>query len=497
MTVTYSSEVTTSTGVGIFLKLLARWKGSIYKIVWMDLLLYLATYYCLNLLYIYGLTEQYGRRQFINIVTYFSKYGNSIPLSFVLGFYVNVVYTRWWAQYSSIPYPDNIAILIGTSIHGKDEKSRIIRRTIIRYVCVAFTLTLTMISPKAKKRFPTLHHFVQAGLLSHEEKGFIEELNKDCPTYYSKLPLAWAANIATKARSEGLIKEELSLRDILEQINAFREKCKQLWDYDWICVPLVYTQVVTLAVYLYFLFTVIGTQFIEEQTEGDTLIFSFPLMSCVEFFFYMGWLKVAESLINPFGEDDDDFEVVWMIDRHLQVGYLLVDKLHNEHPKLAKDYHWDQTAPSQLPFTVASQRYMNEHPVESTFKINVQKGDQDLIFRDDMANLEEPGLLVNSHGRSGFKKFFSRRKSDPGYLLKRVAIQDGHAPEAGNDWHELNTLEAETNASGSREQISDEEQFNSLRNSRLENRRETILKLLELLKDDKNEVRRILTEIIK
>ncbi len=30
-------------------------------------------------------------------------------------------------------------------------------------------------------------------------------------------------------------------------------------------------------------------------------------MTALQFIFYVGWMKVAESLMNPLGEDDDDF----------------------------------------------------------------------------------------------------------------------------------------------------------------------------------------------
>ena len=57
MTVSYSREVFTSTGTGIFLRLLGRWKGSIYKLVWRDLFVYVTIYTVLSVLYRFELSD--------------------------------------------------------------------------------------------------------------------------------------------------------------------------------------------------------------------------------------------------------------------------------------------------------------------------------------------------------------------------------------------------------------------------------------------------------
>ena len=54
------------------------------------------------------------------------------------------------------------------------------------------------------------------------------------------------------------------------------------------------------------------------------------LNSFIEFISFMGWIKVAESLLNPYGDDDEDFQINYLIDRNVQVSYLIVDEADME-----------------------------------------------------------------------------------------------------------------------------------------------------------------------
>lgn len=57
------------------------------------------------------------------------------------------------------------------------------------------------------------------------------------------LPIVWAASIVTRARKEGRIRDDFSVKTIIDELNKYRGNCGQLLNYDSISVPLVYTQV--------------------------------------------------------------------------------------------------------------------------------------------------------------------------------------------------------------------------------------------------------------
>jgi predicted membrane chloride channel (bestrophin family) len=351
MTVTYSLNVSKARLCG-FAKLLLRWRGSIYKLLYREMMIFCGLYYSLSALYRYIFSEN-QRTVFEKLTIYCEAFTNLIPLSFVLGFYVSIVVGRWWQQYLAIPWPDKISMLIAAYVHGSDERGKIIRRTLARYLNLLSVLTFQAVSTSVKKRFPTLDHVQEAGLMTKEERRVYDEIHVTHGKWW--VPAQWFSALAARARKEGRIKDDILLQALLDEMHIFRGNCGMLFSYDWVSIPLVYTQVVTLAIYTYFLATVMGRQYLDPEKgyPGHEVDLYIPIFTILQFFFYMGWLKVAEQLINPFGEDDDDFELNWCLDRNLQVSFMIVDEMHQKHPRLVKDIYWDELEP-QLPYTKSS-----------------------------------------------------------------------------------------------------------------------------------------------
>uniref|UniRef100_A0A3Q2NWZ0 Bestrophin homolog n=1 Tax=Fundulus heteroclitus TaxID=8078 RepID=A0A3Q2NWZ0_FUNHE len=448
MTVTYSRRVADA-GLGTFFHLLLRWKGSIYKLLYRELIIFSVLYCFFSVVYRFLLSSE-QKRLFEKLSIYCDRYAELIPVSFVLGFYVTLVVSRWWGQFENLPWPDRLAALVGGHVRGTDETARLTRRTLMRYVNLSGVLIYRSVSTAVYKRFPTTEHLMQA-LMTSEELRHLEDL----PSPHNKfwVPCTWFVNLALRARTEGRINNDVALTAILTELNSLRAKCMKLYGYDWISLPLVYTQVATIAVYSFFLACLIGRQFLDpaQGYPGHDVDFYLPVFTLLQFFFYVGWLKVAEQLINPFGEDDDDFETNWLVDRNLQVSLLSVDEMYDNLPLVERDMYWNDSEP-QPPYTPASAEHRKPSFMGSALDISVPKDEMEFqsnleqIKENEEANYTTPllgglgrllGVQSPNFPRSSRVPLLRRR---PGAPLSRFPLYlDPEAPSTPNQGrHPLN-----------------------------------------------------------
>ncbi|KAK7070477.1 chloride channel activity protein, partial [Halocaridina rubra] len=92
--------------------------------------------------------------------------------------------------------------------------------------------------------------------------------------------------------------------------------------------------VVTIAVYSFFCSSLIGEQYLDpaQKHVGHSIDLYIPLSALLQLFFYIGWVKVAEALLNPFGDDDHDFEFVPLIERNWEMSKMIGEPQPNEIP---------------------------------------------------------------------------------------------------------------------------------------------------------------------
>merc|ERR1711892_441039 len=449
MTVTYIQHVPTAGKIGAFFRLLFMWKGGVVKGIWRDLVLYCVLYAGISVGYRYGLSQDEKMKlNFEKVCVYFRRNGDYIPLSFILGFYVTQVVSRWWGQFTTLAWPDTLAMNLLSYLPGSG-KPRKIRRLVIRWANLANILTLRRMSTEIARRFPTYDHLVEAGLLTERElvklDKIIETTDSLYPIYW--VPLQWAQVEIRKAKEEGLISSDLVFTKLQESVQNLEKTNKQLLGYGWMNIPLVYTQLVTIAVHVYFLVTLLGRQSLTPpryigangdyiQVLPDTpntvnlaghddsaLDFYIPFFTIMQFIFYFGWLKVAEILINPFGDDDDDFDVNYIIDRNFQTSYLMVDGKDGDETdyELEDGTYGNNIPPTSLPHTAESFKFKEPPPTMPTDNFVLPA---DTTTQDGEADHSLPFVLDRKMSiKSCSLSWYKRRVSLRSELCRRNEIQ--------------------------------------------------------------------------
>lgn len=142
------------------------------------------------------------------------------------------------------------------------------------------------------------------------EKKIFEIMDAKSPMSKYWMPLVWATNIINRARKDGLITSDHIVQTLLVELSDIRKRLGALIGYDTVCVPLVYTQVVTLVLYTYFIAALMGRQMVPIMNTATGIRedpdLYFPLFTALQvrvliFFFNLYFLVTNCSRYFDFG----------------------------------------------------------------------------------------------------------------------------------------------------------------------------------------------------
>ncbi|CAJ0586480.1 unnamed protein product, partial [Mesorhabditis spiculigera] len=318
MTISYDEE---------FSGLMLRWRGSLWKAVLKDMIAFYIAYYIILTFQYYFLDEK-GKEYFTGWINWCEIGSQYIPLSFLLGFFVSVIVARWWEQFNWISWPDKMMMMVAACLPGRENLA--VREAIARWSSLQAAIAWSGISVRTLKRFPTERHYVDANLMTEQEYDLF--MNLEAPHGKWFVPIVWILNLIKRCHKEKRI-DTIQLDMLLKQLYSYRDGFAMLFVYDWVKIPLVYTQVVAIATYGYFFICLLGRQpKLDQKSMEKEVTILFPIFTTFQMLFYLGWLKVGQYLMNPFGEDDDDFELNYVLDRNTCIAHMMATELADQLP---------------------------------------------------------------------------------------------------------------------------------------------------------------------
>uniref|UniRef100_A0A914CDF7 Bestrophin homolog n=2 Tax=Acrobeloides nanus TaxID=290746 RepID=A0A914CDF7_9BILA len=272
---------------------------------------------------------------------------------------------------------------------------------------------------------------VMAGFLMPHEKEILCQHSLHFERYW--IPLNWALRTVYKRFEDGKIAKPSYVNAIYAAVNDFQKRLQTLCNFDWVPIPLAYPQIVFLAIRIFMLLCLVSRQPLIHSKEGEEIIpdIVLPFMTILQIFFFLGWTKVAEQLLNPLGKDDDDLETNWIIDRNITLAMLLAEN-YNKNPIQVLEN--EDFTKSQLDITQRA-KYLS-HPYKgSVAEINFEASTKVNMFSTSIKqkmsrirkNKVKPSTngiplktLVKSkrHRSHSYPPIYDRRSHDPPLDIK-------------------------------------------------------------------------------
>ncbi|CAJ0600947.1 unnamed protein product [Cylicocyclus nassatus] len=330
MTVQYSLAAATATGL-TFMRLLRAWRGSVWKLVAVELLVWEAGCILLTLVYYNFIKGGAYDKDYCSVIVHTEKLHYTSSVLLILGFFTKTCIDRWTSIYQVLMlWPENIAMMFSTFF--KDDAlppatSKAIRHSIYRWLLLAHILVLRDMSIAVKKQFPTYQHLVKAQLLTEPELYLFEHANIEPDYCRYWIPLTWISETIKKyyvplhlrGRGRKTCMDHAHFGLFMEEMVRIRQNLGDLLCYDWIPIPLATTQTITFSVYVCIILdgVVQHSSLCDESKEWDvvSLIINFVFHLLLNTF-RLGWLKCGQVILNPFGLDDDDYEANSLIDMY-------------------------------------------------------------------------------------------------------------------------------------------------------------------------------------
>jgi len=231
-------------------------------------------------------------------------------ITFLVGFYVSTIATRWWEQIKEIPTPARINIQLANVVKKmSDEQALSFKKKIMRYVHLSWTLVMTQRNKNLFRLYSEKKELKAKGLLTEDEVKNLELGMKECEaTSYQSLwwePLNWATIMIKKAKNAGQLGDP---KDLLKDIRLFQVELGHILRHKHNKLPVIFSQAVWVAVIVWMFVTLIGAQNTDHNSEvqarahnpvRETLL-TLPGHELFAVILIITWLQAADKLYNPF-----------------------------------------------------------------------------------------------------------------------------------------------------------------------------------------------------